>query len=121
MSEDRRISRRSILRQVGSLSLIGIVGCVGAPGPKRLQGPVPSAYRTAISQGGTNRNPDALASKGGANYSSPVDERAQTCANCRYYISDRDGDGLGACSVVEGYIEPGAWCTLYAPYREAFA
>lgn len=121
MSGNRRASRRSILRQVGDLSLVGVAGCIGAAGLKELQGPVPAVYRTATSQGGTKRNPDALTSKGGANYSSAVGEREQTCAICRYYISDRNGDGLGACSVVEGNIEPDAWCTLYAPSREPTA
>jgi hypothetical protein len=118
MSESRRISRRTILRQIGSLSLVGGAGCVGTSGPEERQGPVPTAYRTATSQGGSKRTPDALTSKGGANYSSAAGEREQTCATCRYYVPDKNGDGLGACSVVEGYIEPGAWCTLYAPYRE---
>ena len=67
MDETRHISRRTGLRQVGSLSLVGSAGCVGASGPKELQGPVPTAYRTATSQGGTKRDPDALTSKGGAN------------------------------------------------------
>jgi hypothetical protein len=121
MGETRRTSRRSILRQVGSLSLVGVAGCIGAAGPKELEGPVPAAYRTATSQGGTKRDPGTLTSKGGANYSSAVGERKQTCATCRYYIPDRNGDGLGACSVVEGYTEPDAWCAIYAPYKETSA
>ena len=118
MNERQRTSRRSLLRSVGSLSLVGIAGCVGASGPEKLQGPVPAAYRTATSQGGSKRDTDTLNSKGNANYASDVSQREQTCANCRYYIPDENDDGLGACSIVEGYIEPDAWCTLYAPYRE---
>lgn len=99
--------------------LVGVAGCIGASGPEELRGPVPAAYRTATSQGGMKRDPDELTSKGGANYTSAgVKQREQTCADCRYYIPDKEGDGLGACSAVKGYIEPKAWCTLYAPVRD---
>jgi hypothetical protein len=38
----------------------------------------------------------------------------QRCDGCQLYIP-ADGDGPGACKVVEGDIAPDAWCTLFAP------
>lgn len=81
-----------------------------------LSGPVPTAYRTATSQGGTERNPDSLQSKGAVEYQSQPKD-GQRCSGCLFYIPDKNGDGLGACSVVAGYIEPAAWCASYSPYQ----
>ena len=86
----------------------------GAPD---LSGPVPSAYRTATSQGGTDRNPDSLQPKDAVEYQSQPKD-SERCSGCRFYLSDENGDGLGACSVVEGYIEPKAWCVSYSPYQD---
>jgi hypothetical protein len=85
----------------------------GAPD---LSGPVPSVYRTATSQGGTDRNPDSLQSKDAVEYQSRPKDNEQ-CSGCLFYIADKNGDGLGTCSVVEGYIEPKAWCVSYSPYQ----
>lgn len=38
----------------------------------------------------------------------------QRCDGCQFYIP-AEGDGPGACQVVEGEIAPEAWCVLYAP------
>jgi len=81
-----------------------------------LSGPVPTAYRTASSQGGTERNPDSLQSKEDVEYQSQPKD-SQQCSGCLFYIPDENGDALGACSVVEGYIEPEAWCVSYSPYQ----
>lgn len=83
-------------------------------GSADLSGPVPSAYRTATSQGGTKRNPDSLQSKRAVKYQShPKD--GQRCSDCMFYISDKNDDGLGACSVVEGLIQPRGWCISFSP------
>jgi hypothetical protein len=42
----------------------------------------------------------------------------EQCSGCLFYIADKNGDGLGTCSVVEGYIEPKAWCVSYSPYQD---
>lgn len=118
MSKSRHISHRTILRQVESLSLVSGAVCVGQSGPEELQESVPAAYRTTTSQGGTKCTPETLTSKAGANYSSTVREREQTCTTCRDYVLNRNGDRFSACSVVEGYIEQSVWRTLYALYRE---
>ena len=83
----------------------------GHHGEQRL-GPVPEVYETATSLDGTVRDPDSLWSKRAVNYqSAPRDGRQ--CAGCRYYIPDKDGDGLGACAIVAGRIEPDGWCASY--------
>ncbi|EMA45347.1 high-potential iron-sulfur protein [Halococcus saccharolyticus] len=82
-----------------------------------LSGPVPTAYRTASSQGGTDRSLDSLQSKETVEYQSQPKD-GQQCSGCLFYLADKNGDGLGACSVVKGYIEPEAWCVSYSPYQD---
>ena len=79
-----------------------------------LGGPVPNAYRTATSLGGTERNPDSLQSKRAVQYQ-PTPKDGQRCADCMFYIPDKDGDELGACGIVEGLIQPAAWCVSFSP------
>lgn len=75
-------------------------------------GPVPETYETATALDGTVRDPGSLSSKRAVNYQSEPAENDR-CAGCRYYIPDKDGDGLGACAVVAGRIEPDGWCASY--------
>jgi len=75
-------------------------------------GPVPEIYETATALDGTVREPESVSSKRAVNYHS-VPEDGRQCAGCRYYIPDKDGDGLGACAVVAGRIEPDGWCASY--------
>jgi hypothetical protein len=86
-------------------------------GTPALSGPVPEVYRTAMSQGGSKRSSDALQSKSAVQYQTQP-KNGRQCSGCMFYIPDKNGDGLGACSVVEGYIQPTAWCASYSPYRE---
>jgi hypothetical protein len=86
-------------------------------GTPALSGPVPEVYRTATSQGGSERSSDALQSKSAVQYQTQP-KNGRQCSGCMFYIRDKNGDGLGACSVVEGYIQPTAWCASYSPYRE---
>lgn len=90
----------------------------GTDGGQDLSGPVPEQYRTAESLSGTPRNPDSLQSKSASQYQSEP-QGDQDCSNCTQYIPDKDGDGLGACALVEGKIEPAGWCALYSRYEEA--
>lgn len=87
-------------------------------GTPALSGPVPDVYRTATSQGGTKRSSDALQSKNAVQYQTKP-KNSQQCSGCMFYIPDKNGDGLGACSVVEGYIQPTAWCASYSPYQSS--
>lgn len=87
-------------------------------GTPALSGPVPEVYRTATSQGGTKRSSDALQPKNAVQYQTQP-KNSQQCSGCMFYIPDKNGDGLGACSVVEGYIQPAAWCASYSPYQNS--
>lgn len=87
-----------------------------ANGTPALSGPVPAVYRTATSLGGSERNPDSLAPKSAVQYQSHP-KNGQQCSGCVFYIPDKNGDGLGACSIVEGYIQPEGWCISYNPYQ----
>ncbi|WP_080505811.1 hypothetical protein [Halomicrobium katesii] len=113
MDELSTPTRRRLLHVLGGTLLVGLAGCAGDdPQYEDLQGPVPDEYQTATSQGETERSAGNLQSKAGVNYHDA--QGAATCENCIPYICDKNDDGLGACSLVEGYIEPNAWCTIYA-------
>ena len=125
-------SRRRFLQYAGTAVATGLAGCGGGTGDGNGDGadggddtpqenggdlgPVPDEYATATAQGGSERNPDSLATKQAVQYQSSPKEGEQ-CSDCRFYIPDKNGDGLGACSIVEGMIEPEGWCASYAPYE----
>lgn len=77
---------------------------------------VPEEYATATAQDGTERDPDSVATQEAVMYQSEPRD-GQRCSGCAFYIPDRNGDGLGACAVVEGTIEPQAWCSSYVAYE----
>ncbi|WP_323677737.1 high-potential iron-sulfur protein [Halorubellus sp. PRR65] len=88
-------------------------------------GPVPEAYRTAVSLGGETRDPDDLQPKGNVKFSEyddaldrPTHEPGRCCANCADYVPDKNGDGFGACAEVEGYVDGADWCSLYESLPE---
>jgi hypothetical protein len=102
---------------LGGISLVGLAGCASDGAEyEDLQGPIPDEYRTATAQGGNERSQNNLQSKAGVNYHEA--QGTTVCENCIHYIPDMNDDDLGACSLVEGYIEPNAWCTIYARHIE---
>ncbi|MFB6188301.1 MAG: high-potential iron-sulfur protein [Halapricum sp.] len=78
---------------------------------------VPDAYRTATSLGGSERDPDALSSKRAVGYRDHPQGDLQ-CSNCQYYIEDKNGDGMGACALVAGTIDPEGYCATYVRYED---
>lgn len=132
MPEIDKESRRRFLQLSGAAAVFGIAGCMGnggngnggnggngngGNGGTDLSGPVPESERTATSIGGTQRNPDSLQAKNAVAYQSQPSNN-QRCDGCTYWIPDESGDGLGACAVVEGKIEPQGWCNLFSPYQQ---
>jgi hypothetical protein len=133
-------SRRRFLRTATATTLVGtvgIAGCLGAPttegengeelpeGVSERQfreGPVPEVYRTATSIGGERRDPNQLVAKSAVNFGKADDvaeaPEGQTCANCHEFITDKNGDGYGACTRVEGYIGGEDWCALWESAEE---
>ena len=74
------------------------------------------AYATATSLDGTQRNPDSLSSQEAVSYQDEPSEGRQ-CSTCRYYIEDRNGDGVGACAIVAGEVAPEGYCVSYVEYE----
>ena len=116
--------RRRTLLATAAATTAALAGCAGNGG-EGTEAPttetetdddaVPAAYETATSLNGRQRDPDGLASKAALNYQAePKGE--QQCSNCGFYIEDKNGDGLGACTLIAGTIDPEGWCTSYAPY-----
>jgi len=128
--------RRRMLALIGSGLTAGLAGCGGgggggggdeatatatatdtpSGGGDGGDGGVPAEYETATSIGGTERNPDALSAKADVNYQEQPND-GQQCSNCQFYIEDKNGDGMGACAIVAGTINPEGYCVSYAEYQ----
>jgi hypothetical protein len=109
--------RRRVLALVGAGLTAGLAGCGGGTETDTPTGtptvePVPSEYETATSIGGVERDPDALSSKEAVSYQEEPSDGEQ-CSGCQYYVEDKNGDGQGACAIVEGTVAPEAWCASY--------
>jgi hypothetical protein len=120
MRADPNRLRRRLLVATAAAVTAGLAGCTSdgdSPTGTTPTPPVPEEYVTATSLNGRARNPGALAPQSAVQYrDSPVD--GHQCSTCRFYIPDRNGDGRGACSIVEGTVAPEGYCTSYAPQRE---
>ncbi|WP_338739498.1 high-potential iron-sulfur protein [Haloplanus salilacus] len=128
--------RRRLLALVGSGLATGLAGCSGGggggdggdggdtatatatptSGGDGGDGGVPSEYETATSLDGTERDPEALSSQDAVNYQEEPQD-GQQCSNCRFYIEDMNDDGMGACAIVAGTIDPEGYCVSYAEYE----
>ncbi|WP_324761072.1 nitrous oxide reductase accessory protein NosL [Haloarcula sp. GH36] len=108
------LDRRTMLALLGTGSA-ALAGCTGGDDQTptgTTSGGVPDEYRTATGLDGQRRDPSALSTQSAVNYQSEPQE-GQQCSGCTYYIPDKNGDGLGACTIVEGTIEPRGYCTSY--------
>jgi hypothetical protein len=138
MSRLTDTERRRLLTLIGSGLATGLAGCGGGggggsddedtptptptPTPTSTSTPsggsdgVPSEYETATSIGGQERDPDALSSKDAVSYQSEPQD-GQECTGCQFYIEDKNDDGMGACAIVAGTIDPAGYCVSYAEYQ----
>jgi hypothetical protein len=120
MTGDPNRLRRRLLAATAALATAGLAGCAGGGDSTTRSTPtptVPEEYVTATSLNGRARSRGALAPQSAVQYrDSPVD--GQQCSTCQFYIPDKNGDGRGACSIVEGTVAPEGYCTSYAPQRE---
>lgn len=121
------VLRRTFLVGLAGVSGFAATGCVGGNGgdtededveqPRRTEGlgPAPEEYENSTAVGGMEReDTEALLSYDAAGYqSSPNGD--MRCDGCRYWIPDKNDDGLGACAIVANEIEPDGWCGRYAP------
>jgi len=127
-------SRRQFLRVAGAAAITtSLAGCGGSGGgadnaesttestEESGDGasgaePVPESERTAEALGGIERDPEALQSPDAFNYQS-MSNNGQQCDGCQYYVPDHNGDGMGACTLVSGQIDPAGWCISDAAYN----
>lgn len=128
MEDESDRSRRRFLRITGGGSIIGLAGCLASgeewENPtdrpddwcyEDLEGPVPDVERNATSIDGLVRNdPDELQTKEDVAYKCGPEEGMQ-CGNCTFYISDKNGDAIGACTEVEGHVRSADWCGVWQP------
>lgn len=132
-TDPTRLRRRTLLATLGASAAFGLAGCGGdgdggggdgdtatpTASPTATPGEgVPAEYETATALNGQQRSPDALSTKDTVNYQTEP-EGDQQCSNCAFYIEDKNGDGLGACAIVEGTIDPQGWCVSYSRYEGA--
>jgi nitrous oxide reductase accessory protein NosL len=114
------LTRREFTALVGSGAVGGVAGCSGDDGdatttPTGTDTGVPDQYRTATAIGGQQRDPDGLSTKSVVEYQAEPKD-GQRCSDCTFYVPDRNGDGAGACAIVEGTIDPSGWCVSYGPH-----
>lgn len=121
------VDRRTVLAAVGSGAAVALAGCGGdgddGGSPTDDGTPtdaVPQEYATATAIAGNRRDPDALATKNAVKYQSEPSGGSR-CSGCAYYIPDKNDDGMGACAIVEGTIDPSGYCTSYVAHEESTA
>ena len=133
MTGESRTSRRALLMATGGGTVLGLAGCINTPGDvpgydagsqqgdwclDDLTDDVPESEATALSVDGIERkDEDELVSKEEAGYICGPSQLFQ-CSTCRFYIDDRDGDGIGACTEVAGQIRSVDWCGLFQEKSE---
>lgn len=115
--DGRPLHRRRVLALLGASSVAALAGCGGGNGDgdgttTATTDELPDVYETATAQNGQQRDPTALSAKSDVNYQDQP-ENGQQCSGCQYYIPDKNGDGSGACAIVEGTIDPEGWCVSY--------
>ncbi|WP_265107984.1 high-potential iron-sulfur protein [Halosolutus halophilus] len=129
---ESREPRRRFLRIAGTGPVLVFAGCLGDEedgdtGEERpadwcldqLEGSVPEVERNAVSTDGIERKDESeLLSKEDAAYQCGPQE-GQLCGNCTFYIDDKNGDGIGACTEVEGMIRSVDWCGIWAAREKA--
>ncbi len=118
--------RRSYLKYAGAATLTALAGCSGGGGgngggseanhevPHPDDGTVPDAEASGTALNGQSRS-SASQGKDAVSYQHTPDGE-QFCGNCGLFVPDQDGDGFGACTLVQGKIHHCDWCSAYSPY-----
>lgn len=78
---------------------------------------VPEAEATAAALGGSQRAKGGKSPKDGPSVQyQHKPNGSQNCGSCSLYVPDKDGDGFGACTMVEGKIHPCDFCILFSKH-----
>ncbi|MFB6114117.1 MAG: high-potential iron-sulfur protein [Halodesulfurarchaeum sp.] len=124
-SDDAGMDRRSYLKYAGVATVTAMAGCSGggggggggatnhkAPHPTDT---VPQTEQNAKALNGQSRPDTPNQSKSAVGFQhSPNGE--QHCGNCSLYVPDQNGDGYGACTLVQGTIHACDWCSLWSSF-----
>lgn len=126
MTSDRPYTdRRSYLKFAGVAALTALAGCSGGDGdgdgggganhevPHPDDGTVPDAERNAEALNGQTGEPNQGKDAVGYAHEPSGD---QNCGNCGLFVPDQDGDGFGACILVQGKIHACDYCDLWSSY-----
>lgn len=129
MDDDKiPVTRRQLLGTTGSLSLAGFAGCLAGKKkevpdrPVNYQdAPLPEGAENCVSNGGGERDPEALTAKDEIDYRFQPNYLGESgfiemCANCQFFCPGEEFDAkVGACSQVAGGIRSQDWCALWQP------
>lgn len=129
MKFDTLANRRSYLKYTGAAAVTALAGCGGGGGgepepnhqvPHPSDGTVPDAEATGTALEGEERDPGVVQAKDSEAVGfQHVPDGNHFCGNCEEFVPDQDGDGFGACLLVDGKIHHCDWCELYVgPYEE---
>lgn len=78
---------------------------------------VPEAEATAAALGGSQRMKGGKSPKDGPSVQfQHKPNGAQSCGSCSLYVPDKNDDGFGACTMVEGKIHPCDFCILFSKH-----
>jgi hypothetical protein len=116
MAHESDTDRRRFLQFVGGAAAATLAGCSSDSADTETPEPVPEEYRTATSIGGQERDPGGLSTKESLNYQTEPKD-GQQCSGCTFYVEDKNDDGMGACTLVEGKISPSGWCASYTAHE----
>ncbi len=122
------LSRRQLLGATGSLSLVGLAGCIettNSVAPPRTiddrDAPLPDGAEECVSTMGEERDPDNVSAKDDVDYQFSPNYVGgsgfmEMCANCRFFCTGASLNAeVGACTVVEGGVRSQDWCALWQP------
>lgn len=127
--EESDKSRRRFLQTTGSISLIGLAGCLAPSGGGKhgsdYEKPqddltMPEGQENCVSINGIERDPNALTAKEAADYQRSPNYQGDSgniemCANCQYFCPVSPPNKVGACSLVDGGIHSQHWCAFWQP------
>ena len=125
MEFDRKMGRRSFLRQAGVAGLMGagmVLGLTACGGDKKSEEAAKSA--AAAKPAGdpcsdlSGLTADERATRTTFQYKEVSDDPAKVCTNCNFWQAPAAGQSCGGCTLVKGPIHPGGGCISWVAILE---